>query len=158
MKSMKTIDPVIRFQAFVLTRGKNECWPWTGGHSSKGYGQFRIAKGKMITAHRFALELAIGPLPPSAFACHKCDNRNCVNPAHLFPGTNSENILDAVSKGRASMGGKVPNAKLTAITVRRIRRLSATGMFQRDIAKKFGVSQYAIWCVLSGVSWKHVVD
>lgn len=152
----RIVEPAARFWPKVDVRGPDECWIWKGGYSGSGYGQFRIRKGRMIGAHRFALELVAGPLADDVMACHECDNRACVNPAHLFPGTNSDNIKDAVAKGRASMGVGVPNAKLTDDAVREARRLAAGGMYQRDIAAKLGVSQYAIWCVLSGRSWKHV--
>ena len=79
------------------------CWLWTGSKIPKGYGRysFRInGKHYCKAVHRLAYEQEIGPIPKGLHICHSCDVRNCVNPAHLWPGTHSENMLDAHRKGR----------------------------------------------------------
>jgi hypothetical protein len=75
------------------------CWFWRGKIKSTGYGIVQRAR-KAIHAHRYAYELIVGPIPDGLYICHHCDVRACVNPAHLFPATQRENILDMVSKGR----------------------------------------------------------
>jgi hypothetical protein len=94
----------------------SECVEWGGSKDGSGYGQFR-RRGKNFRAHRDAWEQANGrPVPDGMFVLHKCDNRACINPDHLFLGTNKDNMADMVSKGRSlhRHGPKNPNAKLSA--------------------------------------------
>jgi hypothetical protein len=80
--------------------GRSDCWPWIGATDGKGRGQFWI-NGRLVRAPRVAWSLHHNQtFPPDKLACHTCDNPNCVNPAHIFVGSMSENIADAVRKGR----------------------------------------------------------
>lgn len=90
---------------FTDRRGANECWPWTGTANSKGYGQLRFiapdGSYRNVTATRVAWAAHHGkPFPSGMQACHTCDNPCCVNPAHIWPGSNSDNQQDAMRKGR----------------------------------------------------------
>lgn len=88
----------IRFWSTVEKSTK--CWNWVGSKFwNSGYGVFKV-KGYMRPAHRMAYQFAYGPFNPDLFICHRCDNPSCVRPDHLFVGTNSTNIMDAVKKGR----------------------------------------------------------
>ncbi|MBC22303.1 MAG: hypothetical protein CMJ32_00095 [Phycisphaerae bacterium] len=91
-----------RFWEKVHQKGSDECWEWTGAVMSNGYGVIKEGSPsrKMITAHRVSAAIHFGPLKPSDVVCHSCDNRRCVNPDHLRIGTQSENIREAVARGR----------------------------------------------------------
>jgi len=75
------------------------CWNWKAFIDYKGYGQFGF-KNKVVRSHRVAWELTFGPIPSGLHVLHRCDNRKCVNPAHLFLGTNKDNVNDRELKGR----------------------------------------------------------
>ncbi len=155
--------PVVeRFWRQVNKAG--ECWEWTSG-LNRGYGLITIqgpAKtGKSIrqTAHRYSWELHFGPIPEGMLVCHKCDNRKCVRPDHLFIGTYADNGADMVAKGRSDKrkGEKNPMAKLTPELVKEIRSAftDETGQAGR-LAKRFGISRTAILDVVNRKRWAHV--
>lgn len=95
-----------RFWARVDRRlGPDDCWLWLGNVGQQGYGTFNVA-GLTTGAHRFALSVAIGPIPDGLMALHTCDNKLCVRPDHLYAGTHADNARDAVQRGRIATGDR----------------------------------------------------
>lgn len=128
------------------------CWEFQGAITSGGYGQVVEGRAKK-QAHRLVYEQKNGELPKDIFVCHKCDNRKCVNPDHLFAGTHKDNMEDAFRKKRMFRGEDNPRAKLTEDAVTHIRGSSET---LRALAKRHGVSQAVIKSVRAGKHWRHV--
>lgn len=139
--------------------GPDACWSWTGAMMPNGYGSFSML-GRHTSAHRAAYEIANDTVPPKGIdVCHTCDNRRCVNPAHLFLGTRRENMLDASRKGRTPQGERSGSVKLTAEQVLEIRRAyEAREADQFQLAERFGVSRSAIAPIVQGKNWKHLGD
>jgi hypothetical protein len=155
-----------RFWRYVHRAGADECWEWTG-YTQKGYGAIGLGhKGAgMARAHRVSWELANGPIPDGLLVCHRCDNRRCVNPAHLFLGTNDDNMRDMAEKGRAHgpgarvAGEKNGSARLSAEQVRALRKACATGkLTQHEIAAAYGVSPSLISAIVRREAWTHLED
>ena len=136
-----------RFWSKVDMGAPDECWEWTAAKVRDGYGSFTIS-GKMHGAHRLAWQFVHGHIPEGMFICHHCDNPGCVNHRHLFLGTNDDNIMDAVKKGRWTQ-------KLTSEEVLEIRKLLAAGeRLQREIAKDFGVCRQTVSLIKLGKIWR----
>lgn len=136
---------------------RGQCWEWTGKLGPTGYGLLTI-RTTGHPAHRVSYELHCGPIPDGMLILHSCDNRKCVNPKHLRPGTFAENMQDRQDRLRTPHGENMHQAKLDPDKVREIRRLSRDGLSQSQIAARYGVSARAIWQVVARKSWKHVVD
>lgn len=127
-----------------------DCWLWTGGLSTAGYGVTSL-NNRWMLAHRASYQLTYGDIPRGLFVCHECDTPACVRPEHLFLGTALDNTQDMVAKGRAGRGG----ARLTQTQVKEIRRLYAVGgVTQRELAERHGVAPATISAVVRGSTWR----
>lgn len=131
------------------------CWEWLGAKDSNGYGAIRGIGGTK-RAHRVSFALHRGDIPNGMHVCHRCDNRACVNPEHMFLGTHAENVADRNAKGRQARlkGTTNGQAKLTETDVAAIR--SAVGISQIKLAEQFGVSHTLVWRIRAGKCWTHV--
>lgn len=139
-----------RFWAKVDKSG--DCWIWLAA-ALRGYGVFTAENRKTVYAHRFSWERSRGPIPGGMFVCHSCDNPSCVNPDHLFIGTNADNAADMARKGRSSRGSNRPLSKLTEQQVSEIKSSPLKGV---DLARQFNVSTTQISVIRNGREWKHV--
>jgi len=149
---------VDRFWSKVDIKDSNECWNWIAGIGTNGYGQFSV-KFKKIGAHQFSylLHNNIYEIPDKLCVCHRCDNRICVNPKHLWLGTYKDNSEDCEQKNRTTKGSKHGNSKLTEDDVVEIRKMYKNKQIGiKDIADIFGVSRTIIQRAATGDTWKHV--
>lgn len=124
------------------------CWLWTGAVAKNGYGQY-----SRRYAHRLIYEAARGPIPTGLFVCHSCDTPLCVNPRHLWLGTNGDNMRDALLKGRTARGERNPQARLTPSAVQAIRQAISDGATHQGVADLFGVSRRTVGHIVSGDTW-----
>lgn len=146
------------------------CWNFTGSRNNQGYGWFSI-NGKAMGAHRASWILFRGEIPEGQIVCHKCDNPQCVNPDHLFVGTNQDNRIDCENKGRSNRvcGEESPWAKLTSMDVLVARKLffstpnarrSGSKIGKENLLKllsnALGVSTKTLRDAINGKQWKHV--
>lgn len=127
------------------------CWEFMGALDHKGYGRI----DGNLAVHRVVFEHFKGSTQ-GLCVLHRCDNRKCVNPDHLFLGTNAANTLDMIQKGRMKVGSQLPQAKITEDDVREIRARYAGGERQVSIAADYGLHGATISEICSRKRWKHV--
>lgn len=160
-----------RFWSKVDVKGPDECWRWLASYASTGYGQIQmssyginISEGKDTLSkrsvtercHRVSWFLIKGTIPMGMCVCHRCDNKWCVNPNHLFLATQQENLIDKFKKGRTTLG-RQPNAKLTKEIVVEIKRMVRENLSTKAaLARKYGVSRSAIKLAVQGKNWRDV--
>ena len=147
--------PIERLMAKCAV-SQSGCWEWTHWLCGKGYGRL-VLNGKVLTAHRASYIIHFGEIPNEALVCHQCDNRKCVNPAHLFVGTPKDNSQDMAKKDRSTHGIKNPGAKLSEEQVLKIReRAASERISHRVLANDFGVCQKMISLIVSRKNWARV--
>ncbi len=148
-----------RFWSKVNVKGPDECWLWTASIDSCGYGNFSF-EDSLVGSHRMSYELSIEPIPEGLSVLHKCDTRNCVNPNHLFLGTQKDNVRDCIKKERfrSHIGAKNNQAVLSEEKVLKIRKFKRENSWASlmDLAIMYGVSKSAIAHIVKRRTWKHV--
>jgi hypothetical protein len=136
------------------------CWLWTGGVSGSGYGETTCGPKPQIPTHRLSWILYRGDIPEGLQVLHKCDVKICVNPDHLFLGTQTDNMQDCVKKGRHRPAGcpgeSNPKARLTEAQVIDIRRRRKAGEGPTALSKEYGVSRIHIQYIVKGKAWSNV--
>lgn len=135
------------------------CWEWTGALTKSGYGvlgHIHLRLHSYLKTHRLSWELHFGKILNGLHVCHSCDNRKCVNPEHLWLGTNAENTADKVNKNRQLKGSEIFAAKLTEKDIPLIRNLLKEGRTHKYIAKLFNVDPSLISYINTNKIWSHV--
>lgn len=133
------------------------CWIWNGYKMKSGHGQYSF-NGDNVYTHRFAYLIANPEFDQTLHICHKCDNPSCVNPSHMFLGTQSDNSKDMVSKKRYAVGQAV-GGHLSDEDVIEIRRMYKTGLYtQKTIGKKFNTHPGQISKIITGRRWGHLKE
>jgi DNA-binding XRE family transcriptional regulator len=162
------VDISTRFEASIDKDGpyseyaNSNCWNWTGTKDKNGYGSISVGGKKGQLTHRVSWQLYRGEIPEKTAGqktcvLHKCDNPSCVNPDHLFLGSQLDNIADRDNKNRhrALRGEDNGFSKLDSGQVEEIRRLYSTKEFsQSSLARRFGVAQNTISGIVRGIAWK----
>lgn len=182
--------PACRVLSLGAGRAPDECWTWPGSvNPGTGYGQlseWRDGERTVYTAHRVSFEASVGPIPDGMSVLHRCDNRACFNPRHLFTGTQRDNVLDMVAKGRqrsvpaavhwsALHPERVPRGDAhhlrragtdclprgeacghAKVTEQDVRAIRASDETLAVLASRFGVSQVAVSKIRRGLTWRHV--
>ena len=160
IRGQTVYSPQDRIKRLSIVDEQSGCWNWAGS-TTNGYG--RLITGsrtngtrKSMTAHRYSYLSFNGEIKDSLFVCHKCDNKKCVNPSHLFLGTHQDNIDDREAKGRNNhvTGERVASSKLTVACVISAKRLRAKGLTFQAIADRFEVGKSAVMRAIKGETWK----
>ncbi len=136
-----------------------KCWVWIAYKNRDGYGRIRIA-GTRWLAHRYSFSSTFGLKPPAVL--HKCDNPACVNPDHLYAGTQAQNMIDKVRANRQSYtrGEHSGQSKVTEEQVRQIRRLRAAGITCKEVVRILGIDldPSQVSRIGNRVWWSHIQD
>ena len=151
---MSTTDE--RFWAKV--EKTQDCWLWLGAPSkARGYGRIHVGtsrdNSKVVYAHRYSWVIHHGEIAPGLVVCHRCDERLCVRPEHLFLGTVADNQRDMKNKGRAPRGTQQPHSVLTPEVVLRARERQSQGELMTEIAKDLGYKYETIRQAITGRNW-----
>lgn len=151
---MEAID---RFMAFVEPVPEAGCWLWIGYINPRGYGEFGV-RDDVMRAHRFSFELHRRKLEKGEVVCHRCDTPSCVNPDHLFAGSQKDNLLDAVAKGRRASRerSELYKGAVDRDVVRDIRQRRERGESNASIARRHGISQSYCSTIARRIHWPEV--
>lgn len=143
--------PLERFQRYGYDVTPDGCWRWRGKlDPHTGYGSINTGGRISENAHRLSYRLFVGPIAPGLHVCHRCDNRACVNPDHLFLGTHQDNMADMVAKGRSNANERNPMAKVTDDQVREIRAARARGVPGIELARQYGIARNHVYALANG--------
>lgn len=153
---------IARFWSKVEIGNPDECWEWKAGNNGRGYGKFYVGGdgNPQRYAHRISWSLANGDIPEGLILCHKCDNPKCINPDHLFLGTQAENMQDASKKGRCkpsmAHGNSSGHNKIDEKDIPDVKKMIAEGVSLKTIADIYGVSKQSIFHIKTGRNWSWI--
>lgn len=133
------------------------CWNWKASISTNGYGRFKVTGVVTGAAHRISWMINKGAIENGKHVCHHCDNRKCVNPAHLFLGTRLENMQDMARKDRSTFGEKSARSIFTSSMISEIRSKKKRDKISNpSLAIKYGVTTTCIWQIVNRKTWRRV--
>ena len=159
-RGRKPLPLAERFWKYVeKSPGANGCWEWTGYKARDGGGILYIGDRTTTRAYRVSWQLHSGQIPDGLEVCHRCDNRGCVRPDHLFIGTHADNMRDAIRKGRLSivLPGNALHGEASSrsvLTLEQVRYIVASKESKKALALKFGVHPETIYLARAGKTWK----
>lgn len=153
---MPSADLLLRFKAKIAPESQSGCWMWIGAVLHRGYGAFKLDRAT-VRAHRFSWLIHFGTIPKGLNVLHRCDAPLCVNPQHLFLGTQSDNMRDMRQKGR----GKTPRlrmerhpmAKINMSIAEEIRAKRREGATEPELMREYAVARTTITDVCRGKRW-----
>ncbi|MCK5445678.1 MAG: HNH endonuclease [Rhodospirillaceae bacterium] len=145
-----------RFEMYISPEPMSGCWLWAASCHKWGYGRFRVGSKKKL-AHRVSWEIYNGPIPDGLCVLHKCDVPECVNPDHLFLGTNADNAADRSAKGRDATRRGENNGR-AKITDKQAREIYLRGGTQRETAAHYGIGESGVSRIKSGDGWAHATQ
>lgn len=148
-------EPMVARLLGCCREAASGCWLWQRAKTPDGYGQINSGKIRIL-AHRAAYEAFVTPIPVGVKVLHECDVPACINPAHLFLGSQKDNVQDCITKGRrVILRGELSGpAILTQSTVDQLRKDFSNGTTISSLSRLNGVSRAAIRCVIRRVTWK----
>ena len=157
MGAIQPLEPRL-FSQIEVSGHRGSCWLWNGVKDDHGYGKMSL-NGHEERVHRIMYKLVNGEIPNGLFVLHRCDTPACVNPDHLFVGTQKDNMQDCIKKGRFNAKGPTAEqsgtAKLTQREVNHIRFFYDMGATQTEIAEEYEVSISTISLIVRERTWKH---
>lgn len=150
----RPMPPDERFAMYAQKGKTGQCWNWAGSICKEGYGIIAVER-KLKRAHRYSWELVHGEIPTGISILHKCDNRSCVNPSHLYPGTQFDNMRDRAVRGRGNhpRGEDHYRAKLTN---EQVRAIYSSGAHSSILSLHYRIPVQLVSDIRSGRKWKSV--